>query len=452
MAWYNPGDWWKGIKKGLKKVGNFIKGGLKKIGKFVNSLGIVGQIGMAALMPVLSRAMVGGLTTMGSGWMSGLSASAKKGSGLAKVTHAILQGSLDAVSMVASGFGTITETVVESVLGTGRAIGTNFGMDSVAAIDGSEKGSNSMDQMFNNVVKRLDTGVERTLGIGAGAIERTKDLFTDIMPGGKGKFFGKGEYAPNYQKFTVDGEVVEGDIRYNRRNQKLYRNSPEGAAAKEAYLKTPEARKEYLDTPEGYRAVRKLREATPVTRIPRTSIMQSAALPLGIDSGVSDEMIESYATQQADIDVPTDWMDSYVPESETQEEEYSLLGSFGKGFKREFKNPFTKDALAERAVAEVGAYAMGQLDDEEPATTTQVGGPGFAADTDAIYLETVGRVGSGQGLDSVTEFGAGVDLSSHPDSIAARNLLGGTNFYDFLDYAKSSQIGREDPFSLAYPS
>ena len=435
---------WKGIKKGFKAVGKFIQKSLKKLGKFVNSLGIVGQLGMAVMLPALSRAMAGGLTSMGSGWMSGLAAAAKKGSGLAKVTHALLQGSLDAVSMVSSGFGTITETVVGSVLDTGRAIGTNFGMDPVAAIDGSVIGSNSMDQMFNNVVERLDTGVEKTLGIGAGALERTGDLFTDIMPKGEGRFFGEGAYAPNYQTFTVDGEVVEGDIRYNRRNQELYKNSPEGATAKKEYLKTPEgakAKKEYLKTPEGEQAVRKLRADTP-----GGSDMDILFDP----NSVSDEMIKSYATQQADIDIPTDWMDSYIPESETQEEEYSLLGSFGEGFKKEYKNPLTVEALSTQAAAQVAAYAMAQLDDEEPTPTGGSGG-GVAADTDEIYLETVGAVGSGQALGSVTEFGAGVDLSSHPDSIAARNLLGGPKFYDFLDYAKSSQIGQKDPFSLAYP-
>ena len=41
------------IKKFFKRIGRAIKKGFKKIGKFIGKLGIVGQIGLMFLMPIL---------------------------------------------------------------------------------------------------------------------------------------------------------------------------------------------------------------------------------------------------------------------------------------------------------------------------------------------------------------------------------------------------------------
>jgi hypothetical protein len=41
----------------------------------------------------------------------------------------------------------------------------------------------------------------------------------------------------------------------------------------------------------------------------------------------------------------------------------------------------------------------------------------------------------------VPEFGAGVNISPHPDSVAARNMLGGAeNLYSFQEFAESSNL------------
>ena len=51
---------WKGLKKGVKKIGKGIKKVFGKVMKAVGKLGIVGQIGMALLMPHMLGA-IGGL-------------------------------------------------------------------------------------------------------------------------------------------------------------------------------------------------------------------------------------------------------------------------------------------------------------------------------------------------------------------------------------------------------
>lgn len=443
MAWWNPVSWvkkgWKSVKKAFGSVGKFIKKGLRKLGKFVNSLGIVGQIGMAMAMPAISRAMIGGLSALGSGWMTGLSEAAKAGSGIAKVGHALLQGSLDGASAVASGFGTITEAVGGVVGGTANAIGSTFGFDTpVEVYPGSKEMDGSFGQVLSNVAKILDEGGEEVGGHLKSIGGKFVDLGKDILPRGEGKFFGEGEYAPTQREFTLpSGEVVNREIAYNPLNQELYKNSPEGAMAREAYLKTPEARKAYLDTPEGDRKVRELRAATPGSDM-------DILFDKDYDekTGVSDEMIESAATQQSDIPVPKDWIESYVPETAvpSKEPSKSLLGgtweNMKAGAQTSWENPFTKEALATTAAKTLAQLALEKMSPEEERQAVRSGAPA-TPNFNEIYALTA-SVGSGV---EVPEFGAGVNISPHPDSVAARNMLGGAeNLYSFQEFAESSNL------------
>lgn len=59
---------WKGLKNGVKKIGQAIKKGVASVGKFMDKAGIVGQIGLMFILPGL-----GGMLAKGVGALAGAS-------------------------------------------------------------------------------------------------------------------------------------------------------------------------------------------------------------------------------------------------------------------------------------------------------------------------------------------------------------------------------------------
>lgn len=50
---------WKGIKTGVKSIGKSIKGAFKKFGKFMGEVGILGQMAMMFVLPLIGNAILG---------------------------------------------------------------------------------------------------------------------------------------------------------------------------------------------------------------------------------------------------------------------------------------------------------------------------------------------------------------------------------------------------------
>ena len=90
----------KGVKKVFKKIGKGIKSAFKKIGKFVGKLGIVGQIGLAFLMPYALPALSGV-----AGFLGASSNALLQGAGQ------ILQSAVNFGSKVGKVFSTVTDAV-----------------------------------------------------------------------------------------------------------------------------------------------------------------------------------------------------------------------------------------------------------------------------------------------------------------------------------------------------
>ncbi len=55
----------KGVKKVFKKIGKGIKSAFKSIGKFMDKIGIIGQIGLALVLPGIGAMLGAGLQGLG---------------------------------------------------------------------------------------------------------------------------------------------------------------------------------------------------------------------------------------------------------------------------------------------------------------------------------------------------------------------------------------------------
>ena len=105
----------KGIKKVFKKIGRGIKKGFQKFGKFMNKIGIVGQIAMMFILPMVGNALVAGMSSMlGLQGVTGLSTLAGSAATAATATTAATVGTgllgstsalLRAAGMVVKGAG-----------------------------------------------------------------------------------------------------------------------------------------------------------------------------------------------------------------------------------------------------------------------------------------------------------------------------------------------------------
>lgn len=101
----------KGVKKVFKKIGKAIKRTFKKIGKFVGKLGIVGQIGLAFLMPYALPALSGVAGFLGAS------------------SNALIQGAgkiLQAAVNFGSKAGKVFSTVTDAVGGFVKEMGGTF--------------------------------------------------------------------------------------------------------------------------------------------------------------------------------------------------------------------------------------------------------------------------------------------------------------------------------------
>ena len=131
------GKIFKSIGKVFTSIGKVIKKAFTAVGKFTNKLGIVGQIGMMFIMPAIGGLAMKGLTTLGSGFMTGLNAAAQGTgalSGVAKVTHGIFS----TVAKIASSGMKIFDTITGAVKGTlgniAKAVGKTLGFSPTESI------------------------------------------------------------------------------------------------------------------------------------------------------------------------------------------------------------------------------------------------------------------------------------------------------------------------------
>ena len=100
----------KGIKSVFKKVGKGIKGVLKSVGKFMDKIGLVGQIGLALILPGIGSALSG----MWGGLVKGMQAYQGFGSTVVNAAG----GFLNTATKIASGIGKSFKSISEGIVGT----------------------------------------------------------------------------------------------------------------------------------------------------------------------------------------------------------------------------------------------------------------------------------------------------------------------------------------------
>lgn len=114
----------KAIGKAFKSIGKGIMKGFKSIGKFANKMGIFGQVGMMMLTAGIANAAFGAMSTMGQGFMQGLSQSNNI---VAKMAYSTMTGVQKVVGAplktVSSAFTNVTKAAT-SIL---KDVGINIG-------------------------------------------------------------------------------------------------------------------------------------------------------------------------------------------------------------------------------------------------------------------------------------------------------------------------------------
>lgn len=106
---------WKKIKGGVtktfKKIGKGIKSAFKKFGKFMDKIGIVGQLGMAFILPGIGGMLANGFSASIGTAFKGVTGFLAKGGKLAQTAGKILQSGAKFAKAGTSAFKTVTDGV-----------------------------------------------------------------------------------------------------------------------------------------------------------------------------------------------------------------------------------------------------------------------------------------------------------------------------------------------------
>tara|TARA_R110002020_G_scaffold133304_2_gene297442 strand:+ start:2230 stop:3513 length:1284 start_codon:yes stop_codon:yes gene_type:complete len=247
------GKGFKAIGKGFKAIGKGIMKGFRAVGKFVNKLGIFGQIGMALIMPGIANFALSSLSSLGSGFMSSLVSKgwvtvagqqvAAKGvtAGLARVTHAVLQGSIKAGTAIAGKVRSITDAAVGLVTDSGRAVMNSVGVpinpvqvtDAAGKIVANPTIGQQLSQGLQNSATKLETG----WGKFKTQIGEIRDIATNTPLRGNEDLLREVSTAPRYETFT---EQPAPSLLGERDPRLVTREVGFDSAARESFEKSPE--------------------------------------------------------------------------------------------------------------------------------------------------------------------------------------------------------------------
>ena len=164
----------KGVKKAVSSTWKRIKKAFKSIGKFMGKIGIIGQIGLALLLPgvgqILSNMLIGAVP----GVTGGLAGALQGMGAVGKAAAGFIKGAVNVASKTSKFFGSITDGV-KSVVGDALgAAAQNLGITAESAIG---KGLSKVG---------VNMGVEgcgEVLTNASSSLEKVGGSFTDIFSG-----------------------------------------------------------------------------------------------------------------------------------------------------------------------------------------------------------------------------------------------------------------------------
>tara|TARA_R110000824_G_scaffold78526_2_gene198184 strand:+ start:554 stop:1819 length:1266 start_codon:yes stop_codon:yes gene_type:complete len=167
------GKIFKSIGKVFTKIGKVIKKAWTSFGKFTNKLGIIGQIGMMFIMPSIASFAMRGLTTLGSGFMTGLGAAAEGTSflsGIAKVAFNVLNTASKIGKTGINVFRSITSTVGGVLSDATKSLANSVGLNvTMPVIDASgvaiPGASGGLSDILSNATNRVQAGIQSVADI-----------------------------------------------------------------------------------------------------------------------------------------------------------------------------------------------------------------------------------------------------------------------------------------------
>ena len=156
----------KGIKSVFKKVGKGIKGVLKSVGKFMDKIGLVGQIGLALILPGIGAQ----LGNMWNGLVEGMKAYQGFGSSVVKAAGGFLKTATNVASGIGKSFSSISEGIVGTVGETLKVGAQKLGLGDLATKMGFESlgtsiNSASFDSISAEFGKITDVFARNPAGI-----------------------------------------------------------------------------------------------------------------------------------------------------------------------------------------------------------------------------------------------------------------------------------------------
>jgi hypothetical protein len=114
----------KGVKKVFKKIGKGIKSAFKSVGKFMGKIGIIGQIGLALILPGIGAMLGTGLQGL-AGTLAGYTGF---GSGVANAAGQFITKAMEIGSRVGNFFSSVTEGVTKVIGETVGAAANSLGV------------------------------------------------------------------------------------------------------------------------------------------------------------------------------------------------------------------------------------------------------------------------------------------------------------------------------------
>ena len=163
----------KGIKSTFKKIGKGIKSAFKSIGKFMDKIGIVGQIGLALLLPGIGAALSG----MWGSVVGGLQAYGGIGSTIVNGAGNFLAKATSLANTISKPFTTITEGVKNVVGETLKAGANALGVDTALIEAGKSLGSEYLETLGTSIGEANLTSIGKQ-------ITGTGEAFLESFSGG----------------------------------------------------------------------------------------------------------------------------------------------------------------------------------------------------------------------------------------------------------------------------
>lgn len=185
----------KGIKKVFKKIGKGIKSVFKSVGKFMGKIGIIGQIGLALVLPGVGQILSGMLVGTSPGVVGGLAGMLQGGGAIGQAASSFIQGAVKVAGRVGNFFSTVSEGVTKVVGETVGAFANSLGVtpDSFIGKGLGRVGVNVGDASWDNVWKAtqdaMTSAVEAGGNIFTGAQDKAfaalrEDTLTDTFGSG----------------------------------------------------------------------------------------------------------------------------------------------------------------------------------------------------------------------------------------------------------------------------